>query len=94
MKKLIKRLKESILVETLIQISRNIIISRKRGLSLYYVGLFVGREFRKNHINAESKAVAFNFTLAVFPAIIFLFTLIPYLTPYIPTVDGQPYDIM
>lgn len=94
MKKLIKRIKESIIVETLIQISRNIMLDRKQGLSLYYIGLFVGREFKENNVNAESKAVAYNFTLAVFPAIIFLFTLIPYLTQYLPTVNGQPYDIM
>ncbi len=34
-------------------------------------------------------AVAYNFTLAIFPAVIFLFTLIPFVHNFIPEVDNE-----
>jgi membrane protein len=37
------------------------------------------RKIRKDELDARANAVAFNFTLSVFPALIFLFTLIPYI---------------
>ncbi len=50
----------------------------RRKTSLYqFLRLFV-IHFSKDDILVRGKAVAYNFTLAIFPGIIFLFTLIPY----------------
>jgi membrane protein len=43
----------------------------------------------EDEIMDRSNAVAYNFILAVFPAIIFLFTLIPYITPFFPDITNQ-----
>jgi len=37
------------------------------------------RKFRNDEVSPRANAVAFNLTLSVFPAVIFLFTLIPYI---------------
>jgi membrane protein len=42
------------------------------------VAVFV-QKFRNNSISVKASAVAFSLTLAIFPALIFIFTLIPYL---------------
>jgi membrane protein len=46
---------------------------------LYDVGFFFFKGLRDGAINTRSAAVAFNLFLAIFPAIIFIFTLIPIL---------------
>jgi len=48
-------------------------------LSLYLISAIFLKKLKDNEINMKASAVAFNFTLAIFPAIIFLFTLVPYL---------------
>jgi membrane protein len=49
--------------------------------------------FLKNLINDDildrANGVAFNFILAIFPAIIFLFTLIPYVSDYFPEINTE-----
>lgn len=52
---------------------------------LYDVALFFWKGMESGAITTRASAVAFNFILAMFPAIIFLFTLIP----YIPIADFQ-----
>ncbi len=49
------------------------------GLTLYDLGYFFLVDTRKNAINTRASAVAFTFFLALFPAIIFFFSLIPFL---------------
>lgn len=49
------------------------------GLTLYDLGYFFLVETRKNAISTRASAVAFTFFLALFPAIIFFFSLIPFL---------------
>ena len=49
------------------------------GLPLYDVALFFWKGIVDGAITTRASAIAFNFILAVFPAIIFLFTLIPYI---------------
>jgi len=46
---------------------------------LYDVALFFWKGIVNGAITTRASAIAFNFMLAVFPAIIFLFTLIPYI---------------
>jgi membrane protein len=47
------------------------------GTPLYDVGVFFYKGLRDGALNTRSAAVSFNLFLAVFPAIIFIFTLIP-----------------
>ncbi len=56
----------------------------KRGTSLYQVGNEFVQDFERNDIIERAGGVAFNFTLAVFPAIIFMITLIPYIQQFFP----------
>jgi membrane protein len=49
------------------------------GLTLYDIGYFFLVDTKKSAINTRASAVAFTFFLALFPAIIFFFSLIPYL---------------
>ena len=46
---------------------------------LYDVLVFFTNEIRRNVISVRAKAIAFTFFLALFPGLIFLFTLIPYI---------------
>jgi membrane protein len=61
---------------------------KKSGASLYQVIEIFIRKITKDEIIERANAVSFNFTLAVFPAIIFLFTLIPYIHNFIPEVNA------
>ncbi len=49
------------------------------GLSLYEVAIFFGRGIGRGGIRERSASMAYNFFLALFPSIIFLFTLIPFI---------------
>lgn len=48
------------------------------GVPMYYVIKFFWRGLQKGSLNLRASAIAFNFLLAMGPAIIFLLTLIPY----------------
>lgn len=48
-------------------------------IALYDVGIFFWRSISGGAITTRASAIAFSFFLALFPAIIFLFTLIPYI---------------
>lgn len=49
------------------------------GVPLYDVALFFWRSIVDGSITTRASAVAFSFFIALFPAVIFLFTLIPYI---------------
>ena len=49
------------------------------GLPLYDVAVFFWKGIVDGSISTRASAIAFNFILAIFPAIIFVFTLIPYI---------------
>ena len=53
-----------------------------RGISIWNVGDFLIREVKKDDPFMRANAVAFSFFLSLFPAIITLFTLLPYLPIY------------
>jgi membrane protein len=48
---------------------------------------FSFRNLQEDEILNRANSVAYSFMLAIFPAIIFLFTLIPYITTWIPSVN-------
>lgn len=52
------------------------------GVPVYYVLVFLIRSLKKGAILQYSAAITFNFFLAIFPSIIFIFTLISYIPLY------------
>ena len=48
-------------------------------LPLYTVGTFFFQEVAKDSLVNKASSLAYNFMLAIFPGIIFVFTLIPYI---------------
>lgn len=52
---------------------------REREVSIYRILLNLFRNINNDDILHKASSVAFSFTLAVFPAIIFLFSLLPYI---------------
>jgi membrane protein len=58
-------------------------------VSLYKIIKLFVRDLMENEILIRANSVAFSFILAIFPAIIFLFTLIPYISQYIPEVNTE-----
>ena len=55
-----------------------------RMITYYSVYKIFIDKLREDEIFERSSAVAFSFTIATFPLIIFLFTLIPYINAWIP----------
>ncbi|MCX2742949.1 YihY/virulence factor BrkB family protein [Mangrovivirga sp. M17] len=52
---------------------------KKHDISFYSVVIILLRKLQTDRISEKASSVAFSFTLAIFPAIIVLFTLIPYI---------------
>lgn len=75
------------LLYNIIKASRRIVIPGFEGLSLYIVTKFFFQGLKNGSLNMRASSLAFNFFLALFPSIIFLFTLIP----YIPIEHFQDY---
>lgn len=60
---------------------------KHENVSLYKVVKVFLRNLTKDEVLDRANGVAFNFILAIFPTIIFLFTLIPYVTQFFPDVN-------
>lgn len=56
-------------------------------VSLYLIVKTLLANLQKDEILDRANGVAFNFIIAIFPAIIFLFTLIPYVSVYFPSLN-------
>lgn len=67
------------LLKKLIQFGNRIVLPGFEGLSIYKVGRFFGRAMIDGALPSRASAMAFSFFLALFPAIIFIFSLIPFL---------------
>ncbi len=65
---------------------------RKRNFSLYHLLQVLIANVLQFDIDQRATAVAYSFTLAIFPAIIFLFTLIPYVP--IANLDDQIMTVL
>ncbi len=63
----------------LIEWSKVMILPGFSPLPLYTVASFFFQEIGKDSLINKASSLAYNFMLAIFPAIIFLFTLIPYI---------------
>jgi membrane protein len=58
-------------------------------LSLYRFLKILFNNIQEDEIMDRANGVAFNFILAIFPTIIFLFTLIPYISVYFPAINEK-----
>jgi membrane protein len=68
---------------------RKIRFKKYEEVSLYKVFKCFLRNLKEDEIMDRANGVAFNFILATFPAIIFLFTLIPYVSAYFPEINTE-----
>jgi membrane protein len=62
---------------------------KHENVSLYKIVKIFLRNLTKDEILDRANGVAFNFILAIFPTIIFLFTLIPYVSNFFPDITKE-----
>lgn len=72
----------------LVSIFKQIKFKNYENASLYFVIKIFVEKITKDEILQRANGVAFNFTLAIFPAILFVFTLVPFIHGFIPSVDS------
>jgi membrane protein len=77
--KIKKRISSSGPANFFVEKSKRIMLPGFRGIPLYDVVQFFAQQVRTVGMTERASAIAFNFVMAIPPAIIFLFTLIPYL---------------
>ncbi len=87
--KIVHFIKNTELYKKLILFLKQFKFKRYEGLTLYDVITVFIQKITKDEIIDRANAVAFNFALAIFPAIIFLFTLTPYIHEFIPEVSRE-----
>lgn len=78
-------IQENTFINKTLKWSQNVSLPGFGSLPIYTVFLFFFQEIKNGSILNKSASLAYNFILAIFPGIIFLFTLIP----YIPIADFQ-----
>ena len=79
MKHLLGKILASKIVTIPINVSKRIILPGFDGLPIYQVVKFFITGIQKNSLTTRASSLAFRFFLALFPSIIFLFALIPYI---------------
>jgi membrane protein len=92
MNKYLKIIFDSKLVQTPINLSKRIILPGFDGLPLYNVLDFFITGLQKNSLTTRASSLAFRFFLALFPFIIFLVSLIPYIP--VDNFHNQLMDLM
>ncbi len=63
----------------IVHLLKRIVLPGFDGVSMYEILSFFFKGIYEGSLNMRASAVAFNFFLALFPSIIFLFTIIPYI---------------
>lgn len=74
-----KKVIHSVFVKKLTATLRKISLPGFEGMHLYEVGDFFLQRLKEGELQTRARAIAFSFFLALFPTIIFIFTLIPYI---------------
>lgn len=72
-------------LKQIIEFSKKLILPGFDGVPLFSVLIFFIKRLNEGELQVRARSMAFSFLLALFPAIIFVFTLIP----YIPIQDFQ-----
>jgi membrane protein len=65
------------IIQQLLGWSKHVLIPGFGEVPLYNVLVFIMKELKRDAISTRANSIAFNFVLAIFPGIIFIFTLIP-----------------
>jgi membrane protein len=68
---------------------KKIRFKRFENVSMYKIIKIFMKNLNDDEILDRANGVSYNFLLAIFPAIIFLFTLIPYVTAYFPEINRE-----
>ena len=80
---MVKRIKNSILnsllVKVLISFLKRLKLPGFEGIPFYSVATFFVKRIKEGELQTRARSLAFSFLLALFPSVIFLFTLIPYI---------------
>ena len=76
--KIIKYLLQIPLLEKFLEFVKTITLPGFNNVPLFDVVVFFLKRFTENDLQTRARAIAFSLFLAIFPTIIFLFTLIPY----------------
>ncbi len=66
-------------LKPIIDFSKRLRLPGFDGIPLYDVGEFFSQRLKEGEIQTRARSLAFSFFLALFPAVIFIFTLIPYI---------------
>lgn len=66
-------------IRIIIRISKTNSLPGFHGISIYTLVNFIFQELKKNDLSTRASAMSYHFFLALFPAIVFLFTLTAYL---------------
>lgn len=82
---LLKRKTYKEIIENIVERARRVSLPLFDGIPIYDVAVFFWHSIVNGAITTRASAIAFSFFIALFPAILFLFTLIP----YIPIQDFQ-----
>lgn len=80
-------------LSNLIQKAKTFTLPGFDGIPVLDVYQFFIAEIRANSLPTRSKAIAFSFFLAIFPALTFVFSLIPYI-PYFNNLDGKILEFL
>jgi len=67
------------IIHIIVRLLKRIVLPGFDGVSMYQILSFFFKGIYEGALNMRASAVAFNFFLALFPSIIFLFTIIPYI---------------
>ncbi|RYD71875.1 MAG: YihY/virulence factor BrkB family protein, partial [Sphingobacteriales bacterium] len=79
MRKVFKRYHPRAIYNESVIRSKKFTVNFMGGLPLYWIIVFFFRNLHKESINLRASSIAFNLVLSLFPALIFLFTLLPYI---------------
>jgi membrane protein len=87
------RLSSNKLIARILKKSRSTTLPGFSGVPIYNVAEFFIKQVQTIGMTERASAIAFNFVMAIPPAIIFLFTLIPHL-PITTTFQGELYSLI
>ena len=71
--------KDSNIFKKLAEISDKIVLPGFQGVSLFYIAKFLVKGLQENPVTTRASSLSFHFFIALFPTIIFIFTVIPYI---------------
>ena len=75
------KIKNSLIVRNLIKLTKERSLPVLDSVPVYYVGYYFTNTLKNGALATKASSLAFNFFLAVFPAILFMFSLIPFVFP-------------